>query len=102
MVKKRIFVDIDGTICTWERDGSYEEAKPYLERIKKINALYEEGNIITYWTARGSGSGIDWSFITKKQLNEWGVKYHKLFFGKPVYDVFIDDKAINSENFFVE
>jgi hypothetical protein len=29
---------------------------------------------------------------TSKQLFNWGLKYHKLYFGKPVYDVYIDDK----------
>ena len=30
--------------------------------------------------------------FTKRQLNGWGVKFHKLKFGKPSYDVFVDDK----------
>ena len=30
----------------------------------------------------------------------WGVKYHDLKFAKPIYDLFIDDKNINSETFF--
>ena len=53
-----------------------------------------------YWTARGTGSGIDWRDITEKQLEEWGVKYHELKFGKPVYDLFIDDKNIESKEYF--
>ena len=28
--------------------------------------------------------------LTKKQLKKWGVKYHSLMFGKPVFDVYID------------
>ena len=48
-----------------------------------------------YWTARGSGTGIDWYDVTKKQLKSWGVKHHELRLGKPVYDLFIDDKAMN-------
>ena len=35
--------------------------------------------------------------ITKDQLRAWGVKHHELIMGKPHYDIFIDDKAINSE-----
>jgi hypothetical protein len=30
-----------------------------------------------------------------QQLDAWGVKYHELRLGKPVYDLFIDDKAMN-------
>jgi hypothetical protein len=31
--------------------------------------------------------------FTLKQLKNWGVKYNKIIFGKPSYDVFVDDKA---------
>ncbi len=97
-----IFVDIDETICTKSEDLDYAKAKPLYKRIEKINNLYDEGNTIIYWTARGTGSGIDWREVTEKQFKEWGVKCHDLRFGKPIYDLFIDDKNINSERFFDE
>ena len=28
--------------------------------------------------------------LTLKQLKKWGVKYHKIYFGKPSFDLFID------------
>jgi hypothetical protein len=31
--------------------------------------------------------------FTLKQLKNWGVKYNKIIFGKPSYDIFVDDKA---------
>ena len=97
-------VDIDGTICDTPQDqlGSsmYGESRPLYDRIAKINDLYDQGHVIYYWTARGSASGIDRTAITESQLQQWGAKYHKLMLGKPVYDIWIDDKAINSENFF--
>jgi hypothetical protein len=94
-----IYVDIDHTICN-TNGTDYASSEPMLDRIKKINDLYDEGNTIVYWTARGSVTGIDHSELTKKQFKEWGVKYHELKFGKPPYDLFIDDKNINSENYF--
>ncbi len=94
-----IYVDIDGTICT-NTDMAYKEAKPMRENIKKINALYDEGHTIIYWTARGSVTKIDWLELTKKQLKKWRVKYHDLRVKKPHYDLFICDKAINSEDYF--
>tara|TARA_R110002051_G_scaffold1143_9_gene5884 strand:+ start:45035 stop:45334 length:300 start_codon:yes stop_codon:yes gene_type:complete len=97
-----IFVDIDETICVSPQDRDYSKAKSFPDRISKINQLYDEGNTIIYWTARGSGSGIDWSEVTKEQFKKWGVKYHDLRFGKPQYDLFIDDKNISSEDFFGE
>jgi hypothetical protein len=96
-----IYVDIDHTICTYDENTlEYSKAKPLHERINKINKLYEEGNKIIYWTARGTKTGIDWRTVTEKQFQDWNVKYHELKFGKPVYDLFIDDKNINSEAFF--
>lgn len=97
-----IYVDIDDTIC-YKRDKDsweYDECIPYGDRIDKINKLYDAGDTIVYWTARGTLSGKDWRSVTEKQLNCWGAKYHKLLFGKPTYDLFIDDKNINSEVFF--
>jgi len=89
-----IFVDIDETICFYEDERNYPNAKPNFANIKKINTLYNNGNQITYWTARGSMTGIDWYKITKNQLNEWGCKYHNLSVGeKPPYDLLICDKT---------
>ena len=64
--------DIDGTICT-NTFGEYEKAKPYEERIRLINKLYEEGNIIKLFTARGSTTKINWRSFTETQLEDWGV-----------------------------
>jgi dTDP-glucose 4,6-dehydratase len=90
-----IFLDIDGTICT-PTDGSYNEASPLRDRIKAVNRLFEQGHRITYWTARGSTTGLDWRELTEGQLREWGCRYHELRMGKPDYDVFICDKAVNA------
>jgi len=91
-----IYVDIDETICVSPKDRDYGKAEPIQANIAKINALYDEGHTITYWTARGTGSGKDWSQVTKGQFDRWGVKYHDLKFGKPMYDLFIDDKVVNA------
>ena len=98
--KRIIFVDIDETICLSPSSRDYSLAKPIVENIKKINNLYDSGNKIVYWTARGTMTGVDWRATTEKQFEKWGVKYHELMFGKPVYDLFIDDKSISSERFF--
>ena len=98
----KIFVDIDNTICFYNEKNTtnYSNAIPYKNRIKKINELYDEGNIIVYWTARGTVTQISWFDITYNQLKNWGCKFHELRMGKPAYDLFIDDKNINSENYF--
>tara|TARA_B110000037_G_scaffold117220_1_gene134500 strand:- start:2388 stop:2684 length:297 start_codon:yes stop_codon:yes gene_type:complete len=95
-----IYVDIDETICYYEEARDYNIAIPYNSRIEKINALYDEGNTIVYWTARGTVTQENWFHVTLNQLNSWNCKFHELRMGKPAYDLFIDDKNINSETFF--
>ncbi|MFW6242822.1 MAG: hypothetical protein ACOC2W_01550 [bacterium] len=98
-----IYIDIDDTICRNElldNELNYSKAIPIKNAIKKANKLFDAGHTIVYWTARGTVSGIDWRDITIKQFKDWGVKYHELKFGKPNYDLFIDDKVINSNTYF--
>lgn len=97
-------MDIDGTICFYEKpqyEKNYNLAIPNKERIDKINKMYDSGkNIIVYWTARGTLTGINHFSLTYQQLNSWGCKFHELRMGKPYFDLFIDDRNINSEAFF--
>jgi len=97
-----IYVDIDETICKTQSDRDYSKSVPLQNRIQKINKLYDEGNTIVYWTARGTETGLDWREVTENQFKEWGVKYHELRLGKPFFDLFIDDRVINSEEYFGE
>jgi hypothetical protein len=94
----KIYIDIDETICESPENRDYTKSIPIKENIEKANKLYKEGHIIIYWTARGSGTGLDWSKVTEKQFEDWGVKFHGLKFGKPVYDLFIDDKNMNTKD----
>ena len=112
-MNRTIYVDIDGTICTScslrnknpeeykDIQSDYENAKPHRERIDYINSLYEKGNNIIYWPARGVKSRIGFEEFTKNELNEWDAKYHDLDFGdEPHFDMYICDKSYNSESFF--
>jgi CMP-N,N'-diacetyllegionaminic acid synthase len=96
--KKIIYIDVDETICNTPEDRDYTKSSPIDQNIKKANLLYDQGNKIVYWTARGTVTGIDWREVTEKQFGEWGVKYHDLKFGKPYYDIFIDDKNMNTKD----
>lgn len=97
-----IYIDIDETICVTPGDKNairdYSNAEPMIENIKKANSLFDKGHTLTYWTARGTKSGIDWYDTTLSQLNKWGVKFHKLKMGKPAYDLLICDKVLNSKD----
>lgn len=89
--------DLDGTLCSHELN--YDYAKPFLDRIAKVNKLYEQNNQIVIFTARGYETKIDWKELTENQLKSWGVKYHELIFNKPSADFYIDDKAIKDKDF---
>jgi hypothetical protein len=97
----KLIVDIDGTICQ-NTQGDYESAAPFRERIAHLNALFDGGHEVHYWTARGSVSGKDWSALTRLQLQEWGVRYSSLRLGKPAYDIWVDDKATHADSFFAQ
>lgn len=94
-MKMKIVIDIDGTICSQEKD--YSKAKPFLKRIKKVNELFDEGHKIIFFTARGYETGMNWRKITEKQLLRWGVKYHELILNKPSADIYIDDRCRNDD-----
>ncbi len=94
--------DLDGTICDTPNVGgkpSYLTSIPFPYMVDQVNKLFDDGHKIIIQTARGRGSGIDWTELTREQLDHWGVKYHDLepMFHKPTADLFIDDKGINVE-----
>lgn len=99
-----IYVDIDDTICSYDpKDENlstpdlYYKANPIWINIDKINDLYDDGHKIVYYTARCSVHKDRYDEIyglTKRQLLTWGCKYRELIVGqKPVYDLYICDKA---------
>lgn len=93
------YIDIDNTICLTE-GMNYKEAKPIKKNISFINALFNAGHKIIYWTSRGVVTCIDYKTLTENQLKDWGCKYHELYLDKPFYDFIIDDKAINVKDIF--
>ena len=101
--------DIDGTICHTE-GSDYKNSQPIKERIAIVNSLYDEGNTVFFLTARGMGrtdnnqkEAISLLYgFTKKQLQDWEVKFHELFLGKPAGAIYVDDKAMRDIDFFVQ
>ncbi len=89
--------DIDGTLCT-NTEGSYAAAEPFPDVIARVNALADAGHRVILFTARGSGTGIDWRHLTERQLQSWGVKHHELHLGKPTADVYVDDKSVHVDD----
>lgn len=107
--------DIDGTL-TEPHDNDPWNAVPRMNRIEKINELYDDGCTIYLQTARGYISSAkkypddpqaqqrNADYLcrsrTEEQLEEWGVKYHSLYFGKPRASTYIDDRGWNDSEFF--
>lgn len=87
--------DIDGVIANINSSLQYDQETPINDMINIINKLYRYGNQIILFTARGTKTGIDWSEVTSRQMNEWGVCYHELRFGKPAASFYIDDKNMD-------
>ncbi|MFU8831234.1 MAG: cytidylyltransferase domain-containing protein [Wenzhouxiangella sp.] len=92
---RRLVVDIDGVLAEAVPDLDYAQAGPIRENVERVNALFEHGCHIVLFTARGSGTGQDWSEVTAEQMKRWGVRYHELRFGKPPADYYIDDRLVN-------
>lgn len=90
----QIIIDMDGTICSEERMYSRCLAKPKEGAVDAVNSLYDTGNTIIIYTAR---TWVEYE-MTVDWLQRYDVKYHQLFMGKPVGDVWIDDRAIQFEN----
>ena len=97
---KRFVFDIDGVIAKLEPQLNYAKTSANEKMVRIINKLYDMGNEIVLFTARGYVTGIDWSETTKQQLASWGVKYHQLMFGKPNADYYIDDKMLDMNHLY--
>lgn len=97
----RVFlIDIDGTVCEDiknEDSHLYLTAKVYPDALKIINKWYDEGNVITFFTARESKDRV----VTEHWLTINGFKYHGLVMDKPrIKDgqeyVWIDNRKVRA------
>ena len=99
---KTICFDIDNVICKTNTKRNYSKSIPIKKNIKIINEAYNNGFSIILYTARYMGrckgdiTKVKKQIkpLTLKQLKNWGVKYHKVYFGKRSFDLFIDDKSL--------
>jgi CMP-N-acetylneuraminic acid synthetase len=87
--------DMDGVLATLVSDLDYAKAEPSRPGIELANRLYDAGNRIVVYTARGSLTGRDWEATTRSQLRRWGVRHHEVRFGKPAADYYVDDRMIS-------
>tara|TARA_A100001011_G_scaffold400429_1_gene514905 strand:+ start:1126 stop:1488 length:363 start_codon:yes stop_codon:yes gene_type:complete len=98
---KIICFDIDNTLCiTYNND--YKNSKPIKKNISIVNQLHSKNYYIKIFTSRFMGRSKEKNKLAKKkgyeftktQLKNWKLKYDELIFGKPSFDLLIDDKAL--------
>jgi trehalose-6-phosphatase len=99
--KQKLFlIDIDGTICDDIRNEEselYPTANVFPRALEIINKWYDEGNVITFFTARESKDRE----VTLQWLDKHGFKYHGLVMDKPRINdeqeyVWIDNKKVRA------
>ena len=102
--KLRICFDLDNTLVTYPTiPGDYSTVKPIEKNIKLLNNLKNDGHEIIIYTARrmlthknNIGKVIkDIGMVTFENLEKFKIQYDELIFGKPIADIYIDDKALN-------
>lgn len=99
---KKICFDIDNVICYTNPKNSYSKSRPIKKNIKLINDIYDKGYNVILYTARymgkcnGNLKKVKKKIkpLTLRQLKKWKVNYHQIYFGKPSFDLFIDDKSL--------
>ena len=89
----QIIIDLDGTICSEEKTYSRSLAKVKVGAKEAIQKLFDAENIIIIYSAR---SWMEYE-MTFHWLQNNGIPFHQLILGKPIGDVWIDDRAIPFE-----
>jgi capsule biosynthesis phosphatase len=105
--RKHLVMDMDGTICEQTWNNTYHLAKPVQDVIDKVNDLYDAGWHVTIYTARGmrtcKGDVKEverrYKVITEEWLLKHQVMYHRLVFGKPPGDLYVDDRGMTPSAF---
>lgn len=104
---KLLVIDLDGTLCEQTAGGdAYWTAKPNWPVIEKVRKLFESGWHVTIYTARGMRTFLGgreakraYGKKTRKWLRDHDVPYHRLKFGKPPADLYIEDKGMTPDEF---
>jgi trehalose-6-phosphatase len=91
---KTIMIDLDGVLCSEETFFDRPLARPIAGAREALKKLRRAGHTIVIYTARGWGEYR----VTRQWLDEHGFVYDGLHMGKPIADVWIDDRAVAFTN----
>lgn len=81
--------DLDGVICNIDNDN-YALRTPIMKTIGRMQMMAD--NSVTIIIIN-TGRHINNLLVTKQWLKKYDVQYDHIQFGKPVADVYIDDKG---------
>jgi hypothetical protein len=86
----KLIVDLDGVICEEKPTFERSLALPLTGAPGALRGLQRKGYTIIIYTARS------WSEyeMTKAWLEKWSIPHDQLIMGKPVGDMWIDDRAM--------
>jgi len=102
--RMRVCFDLDNTLVTYPLvAGDYSTVRPIHSTIELVRRLHSEGHTIIIHTARrmlthkhNVGAVIkDIGRTTFDTLEKFDIPYDELIFGKPIADVYIDDRSVN-------
>jgi len=99
----RICIDLDGTICENKTSGeTYDDVLPKENAIKTIQEWKSAGHYIIIYSARNMVTHnnnlgriiANQSPVVISWLKKYNIPFDELWFGKPLADFYIDDKAV--------
>ena len=92
MTKYDFCFDIDGVLTKDIEGHDYKNRVPNVSFINAIKVIISRGNSICFYTARYPED----EQITRDWFEEQGLpKDLPIFFGKPLAEVYVDDRAFN-------
>lgn len=100
----RICFDLDNTLVTYPSiPYDYSTVKPIDNMIQLARKMKDEGHTIIIYTARrmkthsnNVGAVVkDIGMVTLETLERFNIPYDEIIFGKPIADMYIDDRAVN-------
>lgn len=104
----RVIIDLDDTICkTINRDYEHSlPVAPVVAKLRQLRQRFPEAEVILH-TARGMNSCKGNVVLAEKKnrptierwLRRYDISVDSIIFGKPLGDLYIDDKAMSAHDF---
>ena len=89
----RIMFDIDDTLVqaeVFDPTALNNAQTPIGDVVNQINRIRDRGFEVVLFTSRS----MDTEHSTRLQLHDAGIAYDGIVFGKPQFDLFVDNKAL--------